>query len=87
MLVKKKNGEMRLCVDYRELNKYIVGDRYPIPLIDGNLDLLRNKKYFTCLDLKDGFHHIRVAKESIKYTSFTTPLGQFEFLKMQTSMH
>lgn len=82
VLVKKKNGDFRMCVDYRELNKYVVKDRYPLPLIDDNLYLLRGKKYFTCLDLKDGFHHIYVADESIKFTSFTTPLGQFEFLKM-----
>lgn len=80
--MKKKNGKIRLCVDYRELNKYIVKDRYSILLIDYNLDLLQDKKYFTCLDLKDRFHHINVTKNSIKYTSFTTPLGQFEFLKM-----
>jgi len=82
VLVKKKSGDLRLCVDYRELNKHIVKDRYPLPLIDDNLDLLRGKKYFTCFDLKDGFHHIYVAKDSIKYTSFITPLGQFEYLKM-----
>lgn len=73
---------MRLCVDYRELNKYLIKDRYPLPLIDDNLDLLRGKKYFTCLDLKDGFHHIYVADDSVKYTSFTTPLEQFEYLKL-----
>jgi len=82
VLVKKKNGDLRLCVDYRELNKYIIKDRYPLPLIDDNFDLLRGKKYFTCFDLRDGFHHIYVSKDSIKYTSFTTPLGQFEYLKM-----
>jgi len=82
VLVKKKNGDYRLCVDYRELNKFIVKDRFPLPLIDDNIDLLRGKKYFTCLDLKDGFHHVNIAKDSIKYTSFITPLGQFEFLKM-----
>jgi len=82
VLVKKKNGDYRLCVDYRELNKFIVKDRFPLPLVDDNIDLLRGKKYFTCLDLKDGFHHVNIAKDSIKYTSFITPLGQFEFLKM-----
>lgn len=47
-----------------------------------NLDTLRNRKYFTTLDLKDGFHHIPVDESSVKYTSFVTPLGQFEFVKM-----
>ncbi|XP_022160829.1 uncharacterized protein LOC111026944 [Myzus persicae] len=82
VLVKKKSGELRLCVDYRELNKRCCRDRYPIPLIDDHLDLLRGKKYFSSLDLKDGFHHIEVAESSRKYTSFISPLGQYEFCKM-----
>lgn len=71
-----------MCVDFRELNKYVVKDRYPLPLIDDNLDFLRGKKYFTCLDLKDEFHYIYVVDKSIMFTPFTKPLGQFEFLKM-----
>ncbi|KAK9722218.1 Rab-GTPase-TBC domain [Popillia japonica] len=83
VLLKKKNGiDYRLCVDFRELNKVTEKDRYPLPLIDDQLDLLRNKNYFTCLDLKNGFHHIKMAEESVKYTSFITQLGQFEFLRM-----
>ncbi|XP_025421081.1 uncharacterized protein LOC112691141 [Sipha flava] len=71
VLVKKKNGELRLCIDYRELNKRTVRDRYPLPLIDDHLDTLRDKHYFTCIDLKDGFHHIVVEESSRKFTSFT----------------
>lgn len=82
VLVRKKSGEIRLCVDFRELNKITIKDHYPLPLIDDHLDLLRSKKYFTCLDLKNGFHHVKVADDSIKYTSFITPLGQFEYLRM-----
>jgi len=82
VLVKKKNGELRLCIDYRELNKRTVRDRYPLPLIDDHLDTLRDKCYFTCIDLKDGFHHIEVEENSRKFTSFTTPLGQYEYCKM-----
>jgi len=82
VLVKKKNSELRLCVDYRELNKRIVKDRYPLPLIDDHLDSLRGKKYYTCIDLKDGFHHVKVADHCQKYTPFTTPLGQFSYLRM-----
>jgi len=73
VLIKKKNGE---------LNKRMVKDRYPLPLIDDHLDSLRGKKCYTCIDLKDGFHHIKVAEHSQKYTSFTTPLGQFSYLRM-----
>jgi Reverse transcriptase (RNA-dependent DNA polymerase). len=60
----------------------LVRDNYPLPLIEDQLDVLRGKKYFSLLDLKDGFHHISIAEESIKYTSFITPLGQFEYTKM-----
>jgi len=82
VLLRKKNGELRLCVNYRELNKITVRDNYPTPLIDDHLDRLRDKKYFSCLDLKSGFHHVRVSEESVKFTSFVTPLGQFEYLRM-----
>lgn len=82
VLVKKKNGELRLCVDYRELNKRMVKDRYPLPLIDDHLDSLRGMRYYTCIDLKDGFHHVKVAEHCQKYTSFITPLGQFVYLRM-----
>lgn len=82
VLVRKRDGELRLCIDYRELNKITVKDNFPTPLIDDHLDRLRGKSYFSSLDLRNGFHHIKVADESVKYTSFVTPLGQFEFLKM-----
>lgn len=83
VLVKKKNGEYRMCIDYRTLNKYFVCSHYPLPLIEDQLDVMADKKYFTLLDLKDGFHHIKVAEESVKYTSFgLTPLGQYEYLRM-----
>lgn len=82
VLVKKKTGELRLCVDYRKLNKVTAKDSYPMPLIDDLLDRLANKKFFTKLDLKNGFFHVFMSEDSIKYTSFTTPLGQYEFLRM-----
>jgi len=69
VLVRKKNDELRLCIDYREINKITVRDNYPTPLIDDHLDRLHDKKYFSCLDLKSGFHHVRVSEESIKFTS------------------
>lgn len=57
-------------------------DNYPIPLIDDLLDRLAGKSLFAKLDLKNGFHHVFMHEDSIKYTSFVTPLGQFEFLRM-----
>ncbi|XP_076660892.1 uncharacterized protein LOC143364412 [Halictus rubicundus] len=82
VLVKKKNGELRMCVDFRELNKILVRDNYPLPLIEDHLDIVGGKKYFSLIDLKDGFFHVHMAKDSCKYTSFVTPLGQFEYLRM-----
>lgn len=82
VLTRKKNGDIRMCVDYRALNKVIARDNYPLPLIEDQLDRLRGKRFFSTLDLKDGFYHIAMAEESIKYTSFVTSLGQFEFLRM-----
>lgn len=82
VLVRKKTGEIRLCVDYRRLNKITAKQNYPIPLIDDLLERLSKKNYFTKLDLKDAFFHVSMHDDSIKYTAFTTPLGQFEFLKM-----
>lgn len=82
VLVKKKTGDLRMCIDFRKLNKIMVKDNYPLPLIDDLLDRLVGKSVFTKLDLKNGYFHVFVEKESVKYTSFVTPLGQFEFLRM-----
>lgn len=82
VLAKKKNGSYRLCVDYRRLNKKIIKERFPLPLIEDQLDKLRDAELYTTLDLKNGFHHVPVDKDSQKYTSFVTPTGQYEFCKM-----
>lgn len=87
VLTEKRNGKLRLCVDYRALNKVTARDNYPMPLIEDQLTIAANKKYFTLLDLKDGFHHVRMAEDSIKYTSFVTPLGQYEWLRMSFGLH
>ncbi|XP_076660318.1 uncharacterized protein LOC143363643 [Halictus rubicundus] len=73
-IIKEKNGELRMCVDFRELNKILVRDNYPLPLIEDHLDIVGGKKYFSLIDLKDGFFHVHMAKDSCKYTSFVTPL-------------
>ncbi|XP_054727437.1 uncharacterized protein LOC129237061 [Anastrepha obliqua] len=82
VLVRKKNGKIRLCVDYRALNKLTVRDNYPLPLIDDCIDYLENKKFLSVLDLKSGFYQVQMAPESIKLTAFVTPNGQYEYLKM-----
>lgn len=82
VLAKKKNGSYRLCVDYRRLNKKIIRERFPLPLIEDLLDKLKEAQLFTSLDLKNGFLHVNVSEESQKYTAFVTPQGQYEFNKM-----
>ncbi|XP_066585178.1 uncharacterized protein [Prorops nasuta] len=82
VLVRKKDGSITLCVDYRELNKITIKDNFPTPLIEDHLDRLRNKTLFSKLDLKNGFFHIKMSEDSIKYTSFVTPWGQFEYTRM-----
>lgn len=82
ILVKKKDGTDRMCVDYRALNRLTVRDRYPLPLIDDHIDRLGNFKYFTSLDMATGFHQIAIEEGSIHKTAFVTPEGHFEYLRM-----
>lgn len=71
-----------MCVDYRGLNKLTIRDNYPLPLIEDCLEYLDAKQWFSLLDLKSGFHQVHMSPESIKYTSFVTPFGQFEYTRM-----
>lgn len=82
VVCRKKNGDMRLCVDYRKLNKKTVKDKYPLPIIEEVLDNLSNSKVFTTLDLKNAFFHVEVEEHSRKYTSFRTDTHQFQFVKV-----
>ncbi|GFT57297.1 retrovirus-related Pol polyprotein from transposon 412 [Trichonephila clavipes] len=72
VVVKKKDGKSRVCIDYRRLNRKLLKDNYPLPLIDDILDCLQNAKIFTTLDLKNGFFHVAVNERSRKFTSFVT---------------
>lgn len=81
VIVPKKDGTKRICVDYRPLNKKTVRDRFPIPNIDEQIDMLEGMTIFTTLDLANGYFHVPMEKESIKYTSFITSTGQYEFLR------
>ncbi|GFU95740.1 retrovirus-related Pol polyprotein from transposon 17.6 [Trichonephila clavipes] len=80
--VKKKDGTTRLCVDYRRLNRKLVKDRFPLPLIEDVLDRLQEAKVYTTLDLKNGFFHVDVNEDCKHLTSFVVPDGQFEFNKV-----
>lgn len=81
VLVKKKDGSVRICIDYRNLNRKIVKDRYPLPLIEDQLDALQGARVFSTLDLKNGFFHVSVEESSRKYTAFIVPDGMYEFLR------
>lgn len=82
LLVRKKNGEQRLCVDFRALNNKTTKDKYPLPLIEDQMSILSGNKYFTTLDLASGYYQIPVAENSKHLTAFVTPDGHFEFKRM-----
>ncbi|XP_028173660.1 uncharacterized protein LOC114362443 [Ostrinia furnacalis] len=82
VLIKKKTGDLRLCVDYRALNSKTKRDHYPLPRIDDLLDQLSGQTIFTTLDLASGYHQIPIASESIERTAFVTPDGQYEYTRM-----
>src|SRR6266568_2508976 len=83
LLVKKANGTMRLCVDYRMLNRSIIPEIHSVPSYTCIADTIGARKptIFSSLDLRSGFHNLKVAEHSIKYTGFQTFMGQFEYLR------
>lgn len=82
LLVKKKTGEQRLCVDYRALNRKTKREHYPLPLIDDQLDMLSGHSVFITLDLASGYYQIPITESSQDKTSFVTPDGQYNFKRM-----
>jgi len=82
MFVKKKDGKLRLCADYRALNEVTKKDRHPLPLISEALDRLGGAKYFSKLDIKDTYYNIRIREGDEWKTTFSTKLGTYEYLVM-----
>ncbi|KAL8134085.1 hypothetical protein AgCh_009233 [Apium graveolens] len=82
LFVKKKDGSMRLCIDYRELNKLTIKNKYPLPRIDDLFDQLKEVCYFSMIDLRSGYHQLKIKPEDIPKTAFRTRYGHYEFLVM-----
>jgi hypothetical protein len=80
LIVRKKDGTPRVVVDYRALNELTVKNKYPLPLMDELFDRVHGAKFFSKLDLRTGFHQIRIAEADIEKTAFRTRYGSFEYL-------
>ncbi|KAJ8766927.1 hypothetical protein K2173_011745 [Erythroxylum novogranatense] len=82
LFVKKKDGSLRMCVDYRKLNHATIKNRYPLPRIDDLFDQLQEARVFSKIDLRSGYHQLRIKETDVSKTAFRTRYGHFKFLVM-----
>ena len=82
VLVRKKDGSLRYCIDYRKLNAITIKDSYPLPRIDDSLDTLRRAKYFSTLDLASGYWQIELSEDAKQKSAFCTTTGLYQFRVM-----
>jgi len=82
VLVRKKDGSFRCCIDYRQLNSVTTKDAYPFPCIDSCLDTMSEAKWFSTIDLKSSYHQVRMAPEDSDKTAFICPRGMYRFTTM-----
>ena len=80
IFVKKKDGSWRLYIDYRQLNKETIMNQYPLPRIDDLFDEMKGETIFSKIDLRPGYHKLRIKEEDIPKTAFKTRYGHFEFV-------
>ena len=82
LFVKKKDGTLCLCIDYRQPNKLTVKNKYPLPRIDDLFDQLKSESIFSKIDLQSGYHQLRIKDVDVHKTAFRTRYGDYEFLVM-----